>query len=35
MLGLRLLLVIAVFLGNDTDVPAFERYMQDTARLLV
>ncbi|MBO7385218.1 MAG: serine hydrolase, partial [Clostridia bacterium] len=27
--------VIAVFLGNDTDVPAFERYMQDTARLLV
>ena len=27
--------VIVVFLGNDTDVPAFERYMQDTARLLV
>ena len=27
--------VIAVFLGNDTDVPAFERYMQDTVRLLI
>lgn len=27
--------VIAVFLSNDTDVPAFERYIQDTARALV
>ncbi len=27
--------VLAVFLGNDTDVPAFERFMQDASRMAV
>ena len=26
--------LIAVFLGNDTDVPAFERFMQDASRIV-